>query len=563
MSEFRIETPHAAVVIWNYVDRLGLDPSNKGTINKTEDYKIINSMSCVSIETSKSKSQPQGSFRLVLAPYRNWVSTLTVGSWCCIHMSNEKITKEDLTSSKSKNKKNTLKMIGRIESVRVDTQVGEDGARRTLYYVSGVDWGYIFNNVLYIDPSVAASKDQGTQGNAMFVALRKLIYTEQGEKLRLAPDEVLASLMNIFSTDVSFNAPAASVGRLGKTVYDFKMPEAMAKYLGLKTSSVGAMVSIKTGVLSSYNKYEKKIEALTLPNSLLLQGQHTLWQIMLENSNPPLNEMLCDLDWESGNDAPKLNLYKRIKPFSFKGGASSGNASKLRSYFNNVKRHTIDSAKVLSLNVGTNWRDKFNFVEIKFDSQEFSILDNTTKKISQYWDEVAFNREGFRPIIETTRQLPIKPTEDASKVSKIDWDWSLVADWVSLLKEWYFDTHRMLNGTINMVGTTEYISVGNNIKFELNLINPTTNMTSKTLNSNKKFYVLAHVENVSHRFSVNPDSGARSYTTTVQFSRGIIVDKDNVKVGEGTLDSSATKVSMPQDANTKNVAWNSDKQDPG
>lgn len=39
-------------------------------------------------------------------------------------------------------------------------------------------------------------------------------------------------------------------------------------------------------------------------------------------------------------------------------------------------------------------------------------------------------------------------------------------------------------------------------------------------------FILAHVENISHTFSVNQETGGRSFFTTVQFVRGVITNKD-------------------------------------
>ena len=569
MSKFKIETPHAAVVIFNYKERLSYDMSSSSTVDDVETT-FIATRQCVSIETNKSKGQPQGSFRLVLAPGTNWVSAITPGSWCCILMSNDKINKEDLFSSSSKNKSRTIKMIGRIETVRVSTQATETGARRTLYYVSGVDWGNIFNSILYVDPNVAATKDQGTQGNSVYVALRNLVYNEKGKTHHLTPDAVISSLLKVFGSNVSFNAAAKEVGTLGKSVYDYKLPTKLMQFLGFSSPTVTSNIKLKSGVLSSYNKYRPVIESLTMFNPITLQGQHSLWQIMIDNCNPVLNEMYCEIEWDTATkDRPNLTLYKRIRPFSgdSKGKYSSSDADIIRSSFRNVKFHQIDSIKVTSINAGTNWRDKYNYAEVKINSQEYATLENQTKKNMQDWDEVAFSREGFRPIIESTRQFPIKPTEDISKVDTIKLEASLVKSWVSLLREWYFDTHRMLNGTLTMQGSTEYIGVGNNIKFDLDLINPSKNINSTTVsNKSSDYSVLAHVENVSHSFSVDPNNGARMYNTTIQFTRGIIVNRASTSLADGSkasaLDSDASKVSATSDQNTKDTIISSDKQDP-
>ena len=129
--KYKITTPHAAVIIWNYDDKGGLEDFTTASVNNVQQT-IISTLSCVSISTEKSKSNPQGSFRLVLAPYKDWVSTITPGSWCTLLMSQEPITATDLTKADP----NKVKMIGKIDSVRVDTTMDDTGTRRTQYIVT-------------------------------------------------------------------------------------------------------------------------------------------------------------------------------------------------------------------------------------------------------------------------------------------------------------------------------------------------------------------------------------------------------------------------------------------
>src|ERR1035437_4799874 len=143
-NNYKITTPHAAIKIWNYDDRLGLEGVSKlNKINET----IISTVSCISISTSKEKGNPVGSFSFVLAPTKNWVSEVTPGSWCVILMSNDPITKKQLDKAHP----NFVKMVGKIEAVSAIVTVNDDGATQTQYVATGVDWGHIFNNVIYVD----------------------------------------------------------------------------------------------------------------------------------------------------------------------------------------------------------------------------------------------------------------------------------------------------------------------------------------------------------------------------------------------------------------------------
>lgn len=569
-----IKTPHAAVMVWNYVDRIGTegmtDSYNSsgvtpGKLLETEPL-IISTLSCISIQTSKSKSQPDGQFQLTLAPFRNWTSTLTTGSWCVIMMSNEPIQPEDF----KKANKNQVKMFGRIESVRVETQQTEVG-RETRYYVTGSDWGHIFNSTLYVDNLLAGPNDPVSQGNAAAVALRNALFGKGGTPKSFNVDDNLKSIVQIFGQTLQgFNG----INRLAKAIYDFKIPKAVQEFfdfrdangkpLSPKSDNVTKLLGLKSGVLIGPDKYTPSNEAKGFINPFSLQGSNTLWQILLENSNPALNEMYPEMRWSTPDKADNglsLTFYNRIKPFAFKSfTGAAGSQSGIKSYFQWIRTHQIDNLTVRSVNAGTNWRDKYNFIEIKPEFQEFNIFANWYKQKAQMFDENSFNREGFRPLIVGTKQFPSTELSKPGADEKLDIDWSQLTVWVRAMREWYFNTHRMLNGTIVMQGTTEYIAVGNNIKFDAGLINPTPNINASTVEAGKNQSILAHVETVTHNFAINGD--ARTYTTTIQFVRGIIVDGENVIAGRGTLDKLATSVPTKSDQNTRNTVSTSSDADP-
>src|ERR1035437_10481024 len=114
-NNYAIKTPHAAVIIWNYDDRLSKENTSKATQQKVNQL-IISTVSCREIHTSKSKGSPNGNFQFSLAPTKNWVSTITPGSWCALLMTNEPISEDDLKRSADYRK---VKMLGKIESVHL------------------------------------------------------------------------------------------------------------------------------------------------------------------------------------------------------------------------------------------------------------------------------------------------------------------------------------------------------------------------------------------------------------------------------------------------------------
>jgi hypothetical protein len=632
MSNYSIKTPHAAVLIWNYVDRIG-NPTGAYNSTGVDDLNaiekdpipvIVSTLSCVSIQTQKSKGTPNGSFNIVLAPFKNWTSTLTAGSWCVLLMSNDPITEKDLTRAN----RNKVKMFGRIETVRCETKVDSEGARNTLYYISGTDWGSIFNSELYIDNLIKANTDRGNeQGDALAIAIRQMLFGDGGSPQSFIVRENLRSLLNVMGKSVN----SASITRVSSAVYEFTLPDAVVKYFDFrdhlnekitpKTASLSKLLSLVTGPLIGVDKYDHNFsEAEGFIDPFSLQGTHTLWQVLLENSNPALNEMICDMRWNKDNSV-QFALFNRIKPFAYAGYNISTSSPKFKSFFQLVKTHEILAIEAISINAGTNWRDKINFLEIKPQFSEFAVVENWIKQKSQVFDPQAFKREGFRSMFVDTKQFPRNPNgtftptttptaiapltiqtaisssqvtanstspipvsstvapvstatlsaaQTKQEVSKIKQEeakfssgiaWDTLTDWAFLMREWYFNTHRLLNGTIEVYGISEYIAVGDNIRFDAGLINPTPNINSASNEKKHNQYILAHVEAISHSFNVSSD-GTRTYRTTISFVRGIVVDKNNHIYGEGSLDQDVSMITQSDDKNTVNTNSTSVPEDP-
>jgi hypothetical protein len=278
MDTFKILNPHAAVLVWNYNDRISGDVN--GVIDEEGiNFTLISTVSCISIQTNKSKSSPAGSFQLVLAPFKNWVSTLTAGSWCAILMSNKPITASSLRTADPEQ----VKMFGKIESVRVETSMAGDGTRQTRFLVSGSDWGHIFNNVLYIDNLIAAANDPQSLGNGAAVAIRNALFGNQNSPQSFAIKDNLTSLVNIFGADLGgFTGVGAGINRLAKSSYDFILPAKVANFFKFTNSSsriITRILAIQTGKLSSYNKYNEIVDSYGFLNPFSLQGTNSVWQI--------------------------------------------------------------------------------------------------------------------------------------------------------------------------------------------------------------------------------------------------------------------------------------------
>ncbi len=584
-------TPHACVIVWNYRDRLGTEDTQEAQINAVEEI-IISTASLMSISTAKSKGEPVGKFQLMLAPTKNWVSTLTAGSWCCIMMSQKPIQKSDISKANAEK----VKFIGKIESVRLTAVPDpETGARQTGYRVVGVDWGHIFENNVYIDPFI--EKDNNSVGAATYIDLFNKTVSAEGRPEIRTTTENMTEILSIIGQPLSkgFQDAGQAINRVAKADFAFAMPTKMREFFGfvkrdgstVRKDNIVEAIQMYTGKLDKYDTYKDIKESSGFIDPASFKGVNTLWQLLIDNSNPVLNEMFCDIRW-SPSGKPTLALYNRIKPFSFRGntltdtrlakalqketfGSDKSKAQVIQEITAEVKNiisklqfvriHEIPLEEVIDIEAGTNWRDKFNFIEIKPSWQDYSVLSSWIKTVAQTADPAAFKREGFRPLIMSTKQFPSKGAKkDFKNSNTLALNVDLLAGWKHILREWYFDTHRLLNGTINIIGQNNYIQVGDNIKIKQDVLGLTHNMNRGTPLA-KDGYLMAHVESVTHTFRVDPN-GARNWVTTITFVRGIMTAVNGMLLAEGKIDGKATDLNASQDRNTVNVIGTSTETDP-
>jgi hypothetical protein len=280
--------------------------------------------------------------------------------------------------------------------------------------------------------------------------------------------------------------------------------------------------------------------------------------------------------WEE-DKTPRLVLYHRIRPFLIRGfnkftdpkgelvRKNSPNVIKdIGGRFIDVRTIDIPLDDIISASAGTNYRDKYNFIEIQFDQSLTSYFKNVfIKARSQAADEPAFSREGFRPMMVTSRYLPANVADkDADP-----WD---ITQWKFLLREWYFNTHVLLNGGITIIGQNNYIQVGDNIQFDSRAINFSQNLSTDAVKSGKivgdnPIKILAHVEAVNHTFTVGPN-GERRFVTTISFVRGMIVKGEDRRPAPGALhgriDINVKDLILSDEKNRANVFASSTENDP-
>lgn len=556
--------PQAVVLVYNYLDRQG-DYNLK--VNRRDSIERVHLVSdLIEVQTSKSKSQPAGTFAIRLAPTYNWVTKLTPGSWLSIHMTpNYSGNYLDLENYDSKH----LKMIGRIDTVQMQISVNQEtGARETSYVVSGRDWGQVFDSTLYIDPAAAISGDSPLSQILRAGFDKKIV---QENDLQLSTTNLLKFFIDIWGIQGNFpkfketyrpqtEGTPLNVDKLipeAKFYLPKELVSAMSlqKSKGSRSNTIANNINLQVGKLIGIDKYDGiGGETGGFPDLGSVLGGNSLWQIFNAHCGGVVNELVTDFRWDQNSLA--LTLYKRVKPFllEMNSETNKGQGKKISSSFFYLQKTHINSDLIINLQAGTNWRDKVNFLEIlpgiTTTIPGFGNIQPMVKASgSSEGDTVSFGRDGFKPLLFTSKAIPF---EGGTPVSPLG---EKMAEWIPVVKQWYFNTHKMLNGTVVISNQEDYISVGSNISIDGDLFSQSYHVAGDT-SRGKNIKLLAHVENVTNSFTVGND-GARNFTTTVSFVRGVYTDPKCKKLLNGSesygIDNDEKKLKQDNDEWTGNT----------
>lgn len=360
---------------------------------------------------------------------------------------------------------------------------------------------------------------------------------ERDTKVRLpsARDNVKFILSLWGRSDAATSALEEESGLVAKSQQVFKLPNQLAKYMGLvdRSSEISPVISQVleqiSGVLEGDDSYTNDDKSSGIVNFNTILGEHSVWQILNNNCNSLINELIPEIRFEDGT--PKLCIYNRTRPFAIneddeisRDGRSVGDnegakkgetVSDLVSQYKLVRKKLIDTNDVILCNYGTNWRDRINFIEVNIARSLFQENYAADIKLdSQFVDQSSIGRDGLLSMISSTTYIPTNEGF-ADPIGVIAYK--------HILKEWYFNTHKMFNGSLNLIGQDQYIQVGDNILVSTKALNSDKNLSAKQNQSSIDTYMMAHVESISHQ-TVEDGNGSRVFTTSVNFVRGIITD---------------------------------------
>lgn len=530
----------AEVIVYNYKNRdpdLLVGPLSAASfdVSETEEIKIGHAIT--GITCTKSKSSPYGSFSITLKPTSEWTKIIVPGSWCAIFMSNTSIDQTRLNNKAIKVGDNyacPLKMVGLIMAIRVSKGISQDGAVTTTYTLNGYDFGYLFTSSIYVNQlfqaQVLAGKYDAVWSNLTFPDNDSAI----GDPV-LNINRVLNAWSEISSSGISVGASIDVKPPSTRIV----VPGDVAKLLGTKKEVIGfiltaigldnrkgeKVIPIKGG---SAENFEPELigQKYFEPRRLIINN--TLWGMINEYMNPTLNEAYCDLHVCKAEDISSLSSlgsfasiasgaaagsqvvqpifvmrqipfstpqYKQIVPAAAIQVVPSppGNLYPV-TLLTDLPKTIIPAHKVIQYDVGFSEYERVNFTELNaFDinvqQKSFGSIQTDSKPT---WEDGAIKRFGLRPKVVYGADYGFSATDKLNTANK----------WRGLIRDWFFNNHRYVNGTVECIGLDEHIAIGENLVLE-------------------KENLLAHIESYTHTFTVDNESGSKIFRTSIEFTKGL------------------------------------------
>jgi len=506
-------TPQAKVILWNYKKRLTPDVfTDIAKTNEVEKVDLTNHV--INFQTTKAKSS-KGTFQIQLDPSYNWQGLITTGSWIVLMATNRESIDQEVVNPKS------FLMIGKITDVRYAMQILDNGARASTFYISGEDWSAVFDTKVYFDPALMPQTVDKLSGPAqqLLILMSELSSIYNKQSLPTTSD-LFKGILGLFSSQLSsiadsventINVELAAGGQLliPTPVLEFLQLESSASGINFLLGDTG--IKLYEGNLSGKDQYSNEDPTCTLLDLQSLFGTNSFLSILQNVGNVVINEMFPETHFNNGKF--EFALYKRCRPFCLR-DVSDENLAPFVSRFDNLPFTLIPDENIRVFSAGTNNQDRYNFIEV-MPAQQFTGMPgyaNAVKNSAQVTEPASVARDGFKPMIVTTKHVMMTDNKLVLSIDKL-------IGWKNILKEWYWNSHGVLNGSISFIGVNDFIGVGQNILFTAKVLGGAISkeQTDETM-------ILAHVESIQHHVSL--ENSARSYYTTVNFVRAVLADSE-------------------------------------
>lgn len=529
-------THDAEVLVFNFQTRatesaelsastLPLGGPPGGTPGPMDTTRVSLREAIISISCNKSKGEPQGSFAITLKPTQEWTEIIVPGSWCAIFMKDSSITDADLNAvakvdpNEATNFISPLKMVGIVMSVRVNKQRDNTGAYTLTYTLTGYDFGYALLSSIYVNYSLQSDVAEGKL-KAPFSELK----IPNNQEVIGDPALNVQRVLQAWSVMSNNGVPGNLGAGIAAPPIRMKIPSDLASFMGTGTE-VLSFISTAIGVDTRPDKtftpadngqvteFDFKLAGVKFFQVWEVVSNNSLWGMINQYLNSILNEAYCDLhivNNSNGSTSIRPALIVRQQPYSTPDYDTYWNFENAtfapplqspkynRTMLVDVPATTIPDEKVLNYDIGYSDQERVNFIEVNAFTK-----DHARNNFGAFND---INRPKFEEGSITRAGLRKKIFMGADYGAL----WGNIQEtgaWSPLLMDWWFNSNRYANGTVECIGLMQHIALGEN--FILRQEN-----------------LLGHIVSYTHTLTVDKDSGHKTFRTNIDFIRGIKADSN-------------------------------------
>jgi hypothetical protein len=449
---------------------------------------------------------------------------------------------EQARSSKPINGPNDgFKGIFKIQGVRKIIQNDANtGTRSVLFKIDG--FGFTeFNNTIYFNPYLLNVGD--TKNYLLFMSNLSTTWSNLiNDKGYKHVQDILSILIQSFIGIGLDNKGRLNIPKQPVTVANthFYMPAQIGQLLGLNgvkaakdiysclfgiqkyaggtsqgLSSGMNPIDLKTNNKFQYTPTPCQGESLLKPE---FWNQVKAWSILNQYTNSPLNELYTCFRLSRDNKVLPTIVFRQI-PFTNEDFVTKYGNKIPVTLFLTLPRWKVEPSTVLSVDIGRDEAARVNFVQyfgrLGLDERGSGVSIETSK-FNYVYDVNDVKRNGLRPYVVSTGFDPstIKTTDYKSPV------------WAKILGDSLIGGHLKMNGTLVCKGIVEPIAVGDNLEFD---------------------NTVYHIEQITHSAMIYPDSGKKTFQTTVNLSNGIDITSDSTALRYSEMTYSDAYLSREND----------------
>jgi len=518
-------------VTWNVRDTLravGPNGLSQTLLQVREPIVVENDCEQVSVNVNKATLTDSMNAILVETDI-NYATAVAPGDFVFVNMLNwEEDARRVANQARAKQPINGIndgfKGFFKVQGVRkVNHTDPITGIRRVLIKINGFCFTE-FNNSIYFNPYILTGNSGSDKEKIVFATNLLDKYSQLVSSFSNPTcQDIIQGLIQLFigrgvddrgsrevdgvliTPNVQFYIPAL-VGQLlgvpnaiaAKDIYNYMM--------GIQVYSSSPHQTLQSGMNSAFNqspvdrvyKTGSSCRGQTLFNADYWNNVQA-WSIISQYINAPLNELYtCFRVSPEGTIMPTV-VYRQTPFTSDLFGQTPFKSNSLVTLFLSLPRWKIDSALILSYDLGRDESARINFFQMYTKPPEMTkaggSLSSQTADINYVQDVNDVARSGLRPSIITTAFQDLTViTEQANK--------DISRDWAIIVGDALMGGHLKLNGTLESAGIVDPIAVGDNLEHD---------------------GTVYHIEEVVHLAAQSPETGIKSFRTTLKLSAGVSV----------------------------------------